>query len=160
MCQEMGQVVLKFKLSGLGFFHAGVIGHSNIAQFAVHRVGQNVRRRGRFVACAAASRLPEGDWTLTSGLDDPGDREEFALGWLLEGYRFTRYRAAGPPAARLVAPEGVDAARIEAIAAGESLTRDLINTPASDMGPDELEAAMADLAADCSAHLAVTNGAA
>ena len=42
-----------------------------------------------------------------------------------------------PAKARLVAPEGVDAARLEVIAAGEALTRDLVNTPASDMGPDD-----------------------
>ncbi len=37
--------------------------------------------------------------------------------------------------------------RIEIIAAGEALTRDLINTPASDMGPADLDEAAANLAA-------------
>ena len=48
--------------------------------------------------------------------------------------------------ARLVPPASVDRARIETIAAGECLTRDLINTPANLMGPDELEAAARRLA--------------
>ena len=70
-----------------------------------------------------------------------------ALSWLLSSYRFTRYRSAAPAAAaRLVAPAGVDAARLERIARGVTLTRNLINTPANDMGPDALEAAALDLA--------------
>ena len=48
--------------------------------------------------------------------------------------------------AQLVAPRSVDADRIEAIAAGEALTRNLINTPAADMGPPHLEQAVRDLA--------------
>ena len=70
-----------------------------------------------------------------------------ALSWLLSSYRFTRYRSAAPAAApRLVAPAGVDAPRLERIARGMALTRDLVNTPANDMGPDALEAAALDLA--------------
>ncbi len=104
----------------------------------------SARARGRFHLATAASNLPDGSYRF-HGL--PRERvEEEALGWLLAGYRFDRYRAQTPPRARLVAPEAIDAARLETIAAGEWLTRDLINTPASDMGPDELETACADLA--------------
>ncbi len=46
------------------------------------------------------------------------------------------------------------------IAAGEALTRDLINTPANDMGPDALEAACLDLAARHGAKTQVIRGAA
>ena len=72
------------------------------------------------------------------------ERTEAALAWLLSGYRFDRYRPGRKPATlpRLVCPEGLDAARLIAMAEGEALTRDLINTPAQDMGPDELEAAV------------------
>ena len=70
-----------------------------------------------------------------------------ALSWLLSSYRFARYRSAAPAAApRLAAPAGVDASRLERIARGMALTRDLVNTPANDMGPDALEAAALDLA--------------
>ena len=58
----------------------------------------------------------------------------------------------------LVAPEGVDAARIEALAAAEALTRDLINTPAQDMGPAALELAARDLAAGFGAEITVITG--
>ncbi|MGL5009895.1 MAG: leucyl aminopeptidase family protein, partial [Paracoccaceae bacterium] len=71
------------------------------------------------------------------------DAREAALGWLLASYRFDRYRPGKKekPTACLVAPEGVDAHRIEVMAEAEFLTRDLVNTPAADMGPEELQAA-------------------
>ncbi|VAV90492.1 Peptidase B, partial [hydrothermal vent metagenome] len=103
------------------------------------------RARGRFHLAAVAPALPEGVYRL-HGLE-PGRAGEEALGWLLAGYAFDRYRAQNPAKALLIAPDGVDAARLEVIAKGEALTRDLINTPASDMGPDDLEAACVDLAA-------------
>ncbi|SFO93358.1 leucyl aminopeptidase family protein [Tranquillimonas alkanivorans] len=115
------------------------------------------RGRERFAVAKARAQLPDGVWRLATDL--PADeRDEAALGWLLEGYRFDRYASNPAPAAQLVAPEGCDAARLEAIAAGEALTRDLINTPAADMGPDELEAAASDLAARFGAGLTVIRG--
>ncbi len=58
----------------------------------------------------------------------------------------------------LVPPEGVDAARIAAIAAGECLTRQLINTPANLMGPAELQAAAEALAVEHGASIEVIDG--
>jgi leucyl aminopeptidase len=103
------------------------------------------RARGRFALARATSALPDGAWHFSADLD-PYERDEAALGWLLAQYKFDRYHASKAVGARLVAPEGCDGPRIEAIAAGECLTRDLINTPASDMGPDELEDAFLALA--------------
>ncbi|MBC7157908.1 MAG: leucyl aminopeptidase family protein [Rhodobacteraceae bacterium] len=117
------------------------------------------RARARFAVGAAASALPAGTaWRLedAAGLADPA---EAALGWLLESYRFRRYRADEARApARLVAPAGADGAALERIAAGEVLTRELINTPAADMGPATLEAAVRALAAGFGAEVAVTAG--
>ncbi|MEM9343250.1 MAG: leucyl aminopeptidase family protein, partial [Pseudomonadota bacterium] len=114
------------------------------------------RARSRFVLGGAREKLPEGTYRLahTGG----ADVDEAALGWLLSGYRFGRYKSATPPKAALIAPEGVDAARIEALAAGEALTRDLINTPASDMGPEELEGAARTLAKEHGALCDVITG--
>jgi leucyl aminopeptidase len=121
--------------------------------------GPAQRARGRFHLAAVASALPEGIYRIASGL--PADRlPEEALGWLLSAYAFDRYRSQSRSPARLVAPAGVDAPRLEIIAAGEGLTRDLINTPANDMGPDALEAACHDLAARSGAAIQVIRGAA
>jgi len=113
--------------------------------------------RRRDGALAGVSRLPEGVYTVADA-PDGFDLSGFALGWLLSGYRFDRYATQKAPQARLVAPEGVDAARVAAIAAGEALTRDLINTPASDMGPDALELSARDLAAAHGAKISVVTG--
>jgi len=103
------------------------------------------RARGRFHLARAAESLPDGAWHIVGDLTR-SETEEAALGWLLAGYRFERYKSASAPTARLKCPDGLDAARLEAIANAEALTRDLINTPASDMGPEELEQAVFALA--------------
>lgn len=119
--------------------------------------GAAQRRRGRFHLAKAVADLPGGDWHLEGTLTDK-EAEEAALGWLLGTYRFSRYKSANAPVARLKAPEGVDATRLLAIAEGEALTRDLINTPASDMGPEELEAAFIALAEAFGARTTVVCG--
>ncbi|MEO5616077.1 MAG: leucyl aminopeptidase family protein [Cypionkella sp.] len=115
------------------------------------------RARQRF-ALAKAVGLPAGVWHLVGDLTQ-SQRDELALGWLLAQYRFDRYRkvkAAGP--AQLVLPEGCNGPRLLAMAAGEYLTRDLINTPAQDMGPEELEAAFVALAGRFGARAKVVKG--
>lgn len=117
------------------------------------------RRRLRFGLAKAAAGLPVGDWALTGKLDR-AEATEAALAWLLSGYRFDRYRPGRKPATlpRLVCPDGLDPARLIAMAEGEALTRDLINTPAEDMGPAELEAAAATLATDFGASFSAIRG--
>lgn len=116
------------------------------------------RARDRFHMGAVARSLPMGTYRIASGLDDPAARDEAALAWLLAGYAFDRYRKPAGDIAQLVPPEGIDAARITAIAQGEALTRDLINTPASDMGPYELEEAVRALTSEHEASVNVITG--
>ena len=115
------------------------------------------RSRDRFALAKAVPLLAEGAWALA---DIPPDLDLHALclGWLLAGYRFERYAKSAPPRARLVCPDGVDRAQLEAMAEAEALTRDLINTPASDMSPDALEAAVHLLAARHEAQVSVIAG--
>ena len=117
------------------------------------------RRRLRFGLAKAVAGLPAGDWRLEGALDG-AERTEAALAWLLSGYRFDRYRPGRKPATlpRLACPEGLDAARLLAMVEGEALTRDLINTPAEDMGPEELEAAFLALAGEFGATAEVIRG--
>ena len=114
-------------------------------------------RRKRFVVASLRPKLPEGNWRLVTELTDRR-LSEAALAWLLAGYRFDRYKSSPAPKARLVAPDGVDGKRLETIASGEALARDLINTPASDMGPEELEMAARELAKKFDATFEVTVG--
>ena len=115
------------------------------------------RARGRFYVGAAARKLPAQTYRIATTLP-PQDMDEVALGWLLESYRFDRYVQPAPVPARLVAPDTVDAKRLQIIAEGEALTRDLINTPSSDMGPVELEEAMRALATQHGAAITATIG--
>jgi leucyl aminopeptidase len=87
--------------------------------------------------------LPEGSYRIEA-LPDGADATRSALGWALGTYAFTRYRAPKKASgARLVWPEGADRAVVEHLAGAVFLARDLVNTPASDMGPAELaEAAL------------------
>jgi leucyl aminopeptidase len=109
----------------------------------------------RFAAAAAIDRLPPGAYRLTDNVA-PEAAEDAALGWLLHGYRFDRYREAQPAIRTLAAPAG--APRLTAIAEGVFLARDLINTPACDMGPEAMEAAARSLAARFGAQVGVVCG--
>ncbi|GAB4270576.1 MAG: leucyl aminopeptidase family protein [Pararhodobacter sp.] len=117
------------------------------------------RSRLRMALGAARSKLPVGTYHLASGMT-AHDLPEQLLGWLLAGYRFDRFRPgrAAPQIAMLRAPDGIDTRRIEVLAAAECLTRDLINTPAAQMGPEELETAVLALGEEFDAQVSVTYG--
>ena len=115
--------------------------------------------RDVFALAAAAEKLPAGTYRL-------GEVPEFcggahaALAWLMGGYVFSRYKKSSRPTVKLVTPPGVDGAEISRIAENLFLARDLVNTPANDMGPAELEAAGRALAKKYGAKLRVVSGAA
>src|SRR4051812_12002626 len=88
--------------------------------------------------------LPEGTYRFATA---PAEPALAALAWLLGSYRFTRYRERAPKAVRLVPPDGVDVEEVSRIAEAVSVGRDLVNTPANDLGPEEIEAAARALAA-------------
>lgn len=128
---------------------------------AVYGLGDaRARARNRMALAGARGKLPLGTWHIAGGID-PVDLPEHLLGWLLAGYRFDRFTrrgAAEPPLPMLRAPLGLDTGRVEVMAAAEWLTRDLINTPAAQMGPEELETAVLALAEEFDAQVSVTYG--
>ncbi len=109
-----------------------------------------------FKAGALCSALPPGAYTID---EVDVDHHLAALGWLLEAYRFSRYKEHKSVEAKLVTPEGVEREHVLNVARAVYLTRDLINTPASDMGPGELEDAVRSLARGHHARVEVTSGA-
>ncbi|WP_170790247.1 leucyl aminopeptidase family protein [Ruegeria lacuscaerulensis] len=115
------------------------------------------RARKRFPLAAAAEALPKGTYRIASGVSDDVLETE-CLGWLLTGYSFDRYANQSAAKARLVAPAGVNPTRLEVLAKAEALIRDLVNTPASDMGPDQLQAASEALAQEFGASCSVIAG--
>jgi leucyl aminopeptidase len=115
----------------------------------------NAAHLGPWCLARAAEALPEGRYRLeaaTLGLA--------ALGWLLGHYSFERYKQPkvrkGPRV--LLTAEPARIAEMVLLAEATGLVRDLVNTPAGDLGPSELEAAARAVAADSSAAVTVAAG--
>jgi len=111
-------------------------------------------------ASGLADRLPAGtDFRCATTLPARA-ANQLALGYLYGHYRFDRYRrqtnAVSP--ARLVAPPGCDVAHVQRTAQALALGRDLINTPAGDLGPAELAAEARALAERTGARCGVIEG--
>ncbi len=108
-----------------------------------------------FAACPGS--LPPGTYAL-DGRPAAALANDAALGWALGSYRFDRYRKAAKLPARLVWPQRADRAAVESAALATFLVRDLVNTPAGDMGPPELAAAARTLARGFGARFKVIAG--
>ena len=104
--------------------------------------------------------LPAGIWRLDDpdGLIEPA---EAAYGWALAGYRFDRYKGEGGDKSErlLQLDDGPTIDRAKALADAVKLGRDLVNTPANDMGPEELAASIFSMAKRFDAVAEVTVGA-
>ena len=106
-----------------------------------------------------ALSLPDGSYLLGGvAADDPKAAGTLVLGWILGAYKFRTYKKDGRKPARLVPPKGVDLALVETLAEATYMVRDLINTPANDMGPTALAEAAKELAARFGADYAEVVG--
>jgi len=117
----------------------------------------NVEELSPWCLAKAAESLPEGSYRVAGRGPGPA-----VLGWLLGQYRFDRYRseakAAGPRV--LLTDEPARIGETVLVAESTFLVRDLVNMPAGDLGPAELEAAAEAIAEECGARVSVTAGAA
>ncbi|WP_395944879.1 leucyl aminopeptidase family protein [Brevundimonas sp.] len=123
-------------------------------------VGQVIVGAGkRFDPMSARSlsaRLPGGLYRLEVDADDAG---QAALAFLLGTYLFDRYKPRpDKPAVRLVAPEGLDAVETAQIVAACALAREMVDTPAADMGPLQIETIAREIAESAGAAITVTTG--
>jgi leucyl aminopeptidase len=122
---------------------------------ALFGVGGDETKRDPMAVGKLVGLLPQGVYRFA---DASADSSLAALSFLLASYRFTRYRQAPKSAPSLVAPAGIDAERIERIAQAIAFGRDLINTPANDLGPGALEKEAVRLAERFGAKIAITRG--
>lgn len=106
-------------------------------------------------AAGALERFREGTFSLGEGWTDT---TLATLGVLLGHYSYDAYRENARRNQRLVCPDGVDEADIRRIVEGVTLARDLINTPANDLGPAELADTANALARKHGARLTITDG--
>jgi leucyl aminopeptidase len=137
-----GKLVLLPKLDGK---LAGVL-------FGIERPGDTIDlfRPGQLV-----NTLPAGIYRFANA---PHDMRLAALAFATGAYQFARYRKSEPSNVRLNVPDGLDGEELSRIAEGVALTRDLINTPSNDMGPDELEVAARALAKQHGGKIEVISG--
>ncbi|SMF73630.1 leucyl aminopeptidase family protein [Allosphingosinicella indica] len=113
-------------------------------------------KRTPWCLARAAEVLPEGTYRIAEASPGPA-----ALGWLLGQYVFDRYKekpsTKGPRV--LLSDDPARIAEMVAIAEATFLVRDLVNTPAGDLGPVELETAARAVADRSKAQITVTMGA-
>jgi leucyl aminopeptidase len=124
--------------------------------FEVVSAVKNAAELSPWCLAKLAESLPEGTYKLASG--EPG---KAALGWLLGQHRFEQYRSnssesTGPRV--LVTGEPVRIESAVRLAEATALVRDLVNTPAADLGPAELEQAVREEANRLGAQVRVTSG--
>ena len=101
--------------------------------------GEKDAARTPFLPGKAASLLPAGDWRFDGPL---ADETLATLAFALESWRFRRYKKAPERGVRLVVGSSVDLAAVTRTAEAVFLARELVETPANDLGPAELVAAV------------------
>ncbi|MEI6484888.1 MAG: leucyl aminopeptidase family protein [Sphingomonadales bacterium] len=108
---------------------------------------------GPWALAAAAETLPAGRYALA------GDLGQAGLGWCLAQHRFTRYRKAEAKGPRVLATTSLAAiASAVAEARATALVRDLVDTPANDLGPADLAQVVIDTLRPLGAEVQVTAG--
>ena len=131
--------------------------NGSIASVLVGWGTKSKRSRGRFHMGAIALKLPKGTYEILSGLSGK-DLENAHLAWILSTYCFDRYKKKSVLSAKLKASKEINTTRILIEAEGDFITRDLVNTPTNDMGPDVLEKAFCNLALKHNAYTQVIKG--
>ena len=105
----------------------------------------------------AALGLAEGTWRLEGPLHGL-DPTLLAIAWAMGGYQFARYKTWPRKPAKLMPVDGADMAEAKRVAKSIHLVRDLVNTPAQDMGPHALQDAVTALAKEFGAKSKSTTG--
>ena len=106
------------------------------------------------VAGLAGAALGPGTYRLEGAYGDP---TLAAIGFRLGAYRYERYRQ-GKPAPVLSGPGRADDEEVDRLVEAACIARDLINTPANDLGPDALEREIRGFAAARKIRIKVTSG--
>jgi len=99
-----------------------------------------------FAYTPAPFGLPEGDWMPAAPPSDLATLAALQLGWGLGAYRFDRYRQLPVRGPARLALGTFDSESLDLLAA-VTRVRDLVNTPAEDMGPEQLQSIIEQVAA-------------
>ncbi|WP_068875228.1 MULTISPECIES: M17 family metallopeptidase [unclassified Phenylobacterium] len=105
---------------------------------------------------ALPAKLPAGVYRIAEK-PDTITADQAALAFALGSYRFDRYKAAGGERPRLLA-QGCDVAEVRQVAHACAVARDMVNTPANDMGPRQIETIAREIAEQYAARITVIEG--
>jgi leucyl aminopeptidase len=137
--------------------YASVILPRSGGEFEVVGAVANVKALSPWCMAKLPDLLPEGSYRLADGT--PG---KAMLGWLLAQHRFDDYRSKSEEPERgprvLVTPEAALIEPTVRLAEAITLVRDLVNMPALELGPAELEQAVRDRLGGINAEVRVTAG--
>ena len=154
--QSRRDMLKSIKFDGKSPFQFALLQGKTGADFEVVTCVTDAGSMGPWCLAKLADGLPPGTYRLHGC--EPGLA---ALGWLLGQHRFTRYKS-DPPVGRgarvLLTGDVVGIEPLVRLAEATAMVRDLVDTPAADMGPGELEAEAGKLAKAFNATLEVTQG--
>ena len=158
MLERLGEMERRWVV-GLGFkAEPGAVALIPSQEGGIARVLTGIRRDEPVWALGGLPEtLPPGVYAL-AGNPGPAIASRYALGWALGAYEFSRYKPRRREPAQLVWPAAVNRAEVERLASAIHLARDLINTPAEDMGPAHLAASVQEVAAKAGARFSVIEG--
>ncbi|MBA3669803.1 MAG: leucyl aminopeptidase family protein [Sphingomonas sp.] len=127
------------------------------SEFEVVAAVDNAAELGPWCLADASARLPAGSYRLADG--SPGAA---ALGWLLAQHHFDTYKSTAEDNERgprvLISNDAARVDRWVRLAKATALVRDLVNTPAADLGPAELETAVRAALKGTDAKIEITSG--
>lgn len=144
------------RFEGKTGFQFAILPASQGDEWEVVSTVANVSELSPWCLAKLGEALPEGNYRLAEG--DPGPA---MLGWLLGQHRLKAYKSKDEDkrgARVLLTKEAADIDRTVRLAEATVLVRDLVDTPAADLGPTELEVAARDLAKQFGAKVEVTSG--
>lgn len=137
-------------------FQSAILPGDSYDRFEVVSTVAMVAELSPWCLAKLAETMPEGTYRLADGIPGPA-----MLGWLLGQHRFTAYKSKTEDkqgSRILLTKEAADSERAVRLAEATAYVRDLVDTPASDLGPAELEAAARNLAKEFGAKVEVTSG--
>lgn len=105
---------------------------------------------------ALPAKLPAGVYRIAAQPDGV-TADQVALYFALGSYRFDRYKNREGERPRLLAA-GADVAEVRQVVQACALARDMVNTPANDMGPRQIETIAREIAEQYNARITVIEG--
>ena len=137
-------------------FQSAILPGDSYDRFDVVSTVANVAELSPWCVAKLAETMPDGSYRLADGNPGPA-----MLGWLLGQHRFTAYKSKNDDqrgARVLLTKEAAEIERTVLLAEATVYVRNLVDTPAADLGPAELEGAARELAKALGAKVEVTTG--